>query len=519
LDKRTVLRVASAFFLVFSLTIVLGLEMTVVNAQEEDSTPPTGSIVINNGREYSNSTSVSLTLTAEDPESGVSSVRFRNEGDTYGNWELPSAVRSWTLKNGDGNKTVYYQIRNNAGLVSATYSDTIVLDTAAPSGSVLINGGDGYTASTSVTLALTATDLTSGVSQVRYSSDGVWDSESWESFSQTKSWTLLSGDGLKTVYYQVRDRAGLSSVYSDSISLATTGPTGSIIINGGDEFSTSRSVTLSLTYKDPVWGIDKVRYSNDGNWDSEQWVSPVDDRSWSLLTGDGNKTVYYQVRNNAGLVSATYSDTIVLDTAAPTGSIAINGGEEFTASTSVTLELIASDKTSGVSQVRYSNSGEWGSELDGWESFSPSKSWTLTSEDGTKTVYYQVRDNAGLSSSVFSDSIYLSTVTPTGSVVINSGDNYTASRSVTLTLTYTASVSGVSGVRYSNDGVWNSEPWEEPSSTKSWTLLSGDGVKTVYYQIRNSAGMVSSTYSDTIILDTTEPTGSILIDEGEATAH
>ena len=55
------------------------------------------------------------------------------------------------------------------------------------------------------------------------------------------------------------------------------------------------------------------------------------------------------------MLSSTYSDTITLDTSAPTGSIVINGGDVYTSSTSASLSLTANDATSGVSQVRYSN--------------------------------------------------------------------------------------------------------------------------------------------------------------------
>jgi hypothetical protein len=48
---------------------------------------------------------------------------------------------------------------------------------------------------------------------------------------------------------------------------------------------------------------------------------------------------------------------------------------------------------------------------------------------------------------------------PIGSIVINSGDAYTSSTGVTLTLTYAAYDSSVSGIRLSNDGVWDIETW------------------------------------------------------------
>jgi hypothetical protein len=50
--------------------------------------------------------------------------------------------------------------------------------------------------------------------------------------------------------------------------------------------------------------------------------------------------------------------------------------------------------------------------------------------------------------------------------------------------------------------------WEAYASSKAWTLPSGDGSKTVYVQYRDHLGQVSSTYSDTITLDTTPPSSS-----------
>lgn len=98
------------------------------------------------------------------------------------------------------------------------------------------------------------------------------------------------------------------------------------------------------------------------------------------------------------------------------------------------------------------------------------------------------------------------TAPPTGTILINDGDEWTTSESVTLTLTYSDATSGVSDIRFSNDGTWDTELWEPPSATKSWALTSGEGTKTVYYQVRDFAGHESTTYSDDIELDATAPT-------------
>ncbi|MBU4032389.1 MAG: hypothetical protein KKH41_03420 [Candidatus Thermoplasmatota archaeon] len=289
----------------------------------------------------------------------------------------------------------------------------------------------------------------------------------------------------------------------------TVAPTGSIVINSGNAWTSSTSVTLGLTYSDGSGsGVYQVRYSNDGStWTA--WESPSATKSWSLTSGDGIKTVYYQIKDNAGITSTTYSDTIGLDTTVPTGSIIINSGSAWVSSTSVTLGLTYSDGSGcGVYQVRYSNDG---STWTAWESPSATKAWTLTSGDGTKTVYYQIKDNGGWTSTTYSDTIGLDTTAPTGSIIINSGSAWVSSTSVTLGLTYSdGSGCGVYQVQYSNDGsTWTA--WESPSATKAWTLTSGDGTKTVYYQIKDNAGWTSTTYSDTISLDTTAPTASIMI--------
>jgi hypothetical protein len=313
-----------------------------------------------------------------------------------------------------------------------------------------------------------------------------------------------------TVWVKVKAIDDIGRYWEDSsnspFGVDNNQPTGSILINNGDTWTTSSSVTLSLTYTDGSGsGVYQVRYSNDGVWDMEPWESPSPTKSWSLSSGDGIKTVYYQIKDYAGCISLTYSDNIILDTTAPTGSIIINSGDAWTSSVGVTLSLTYTDGSgSGVYQVRYSNDGVWDTEL--WESPLPTKPWTLTPGDGIKTVYYQLKDNIGWPSLTYSDTIGLDTASPTCSININSGNIWTTSTSVSLTLTYTdSSGSGVYQVRYSNDGIWDTEPWESPSPSKPWTLTPVDGIKTVYFIVKDYAGNEATEVFDTIIYDGTAP--------------
>lgn len=93
----------------------------------------------------------------------------------------------------------------------------LALDTLAPTISVFsINSGASVTTSVNVTLTITSEDATSmkiwGINNVPSESDA-----SWEAFSGTKSVTLASGDGSKTVYVKVRD-----SVYNESAASSAT---------------------------------------------------------------------------------------------------------------------------------------------------------------------------------------------------------------------------------------------------------------------------------------------------------
>ncbi len=476
-----------------------------------DMTAPSGTIMINGGAAYTNSTSVSLSLSASDGLSGVYQMRFSNDNATWSSWEAYGTSKNWTLASGDGTKTVYVQFSDNAGNISSSFNDTIYLDTTAPSGSILINSGAAYTNSTAVNLTLSASDSGSGVYQMRFSNDNSsW--SAWEAYATSKSWTLTSGDGTKTVYVQYSDNLGnVSGSFNDSIYLDTVAPSGSIVINAGAVYANSTAVNLTLSASDVGSGVYQMHFSNDNSsWSS--WESYSTSKSWTLASGDGTKTVYVQYRDNALNVSNSFSDTIILDTLAPSGTILINGGATYTNSTAVNLTLSASDGGSGLYQMRFSNdNSSWSS----WEAYGTSKSWTLSSGDGTKTVYVQYRDNAGNISGSFNDTIILDATAPSGTILINGGATYTNSTAVNLTLSASDGGSGLYQMRFSNDNsTWSS--WEAYGTSKSWTLTGGDGTKTVYVQYSDNAGNISGSFNDTIILDATAPSGSILINGGVA---
>ncbi len=176
----------------------------------------TGSILINKGAYATSSTSVTLNLTWS---SNAVRMRFSDNGATWTAWESLRATRAYTLPAGDGYKTVRVQFMDIANNRSVVYNDYIFLDTVAPTGSIIINNGALSTASASVTLKLTFSDIGSSVKYMRFSDDGAtW--TNWEPAAETRAYTLPGPVGYNTVRVQYRDIAGNNSVrFSDYIRL------------------------------------------------------------------------------------------------------------------------------------------------------------------------------------------------------------------------------------------------------------------------------------------------------------
>jgi hypothetical protein len=134
------------------------------------------------------------------------------------------------------------------------------------------------------------------------------------------------------------------------------------------------------------------------------------------ITTEGNNSTleYWSTWNVYGTVQPNDLPQVILsgiklDKTAPTGVITTS---QTSSTTSITLTLSASDTTSGIAQMRFSNgNSDWST----WEPFATSKMWNLPSGDGTKTVNVQFMNDAGLTSSTYNSTVNLETSTTTPS--------------------------------------------------------------------------------------------------------
>ncbi|QJC52509.1 DNRLRE domain-containing protein [Paenibacillus albicereus] len=421
-----------------------------------DKSKPTGTLSINGGAAATTTGSVLLSATGSDSLSSVDAMQLSSDGTSWSSWEPFATSKSYLLPAGDGPKTVYLRLRDAAGNVSDSISDTIELDTTPPVVAGVTEGGL-YNAAPTVTFGEGTATL-----------DG----------APFASGSAAAGEGSHTLV--VTDAAGNTATVTFFVDTAK--PTGSVTINGGDAVTGEAQVTLSLAAADPgdaaASGLESMQLSLDGTtWSAAEPVAAS--KTVALPAGDGEKTVYVRYIDKAGNVSESISDTIELDTTPPVVAGVTEGGL-YNAAPTVTF-------------------GEGTATLDG----APFASGSAAAGEGSHELV--VTDAAGNTATV---TFFVDTAKPTGSVTINGGDAATGEAQVTLALAAAdpgdAAASGLESMQLSLDGTtWSAA--EPVAASKTVALPAGDGEKTVYVRYIDKAGNVSESISDTIELDTTPP--------------
>jgi hypothetical protein len=488
------------------------------------SAPTSPSVNINGGQPYSSATTT-LTLAATD-DVGVTAMRIsQDSGFSGATWQPYATSASFTISGGDGStQTVYAQFRDFSGNTSSVVSDSVVLDLVPPTSSV--SALPPAQSTTSFPVAWSGSDDRSGVAtyDVQVRDDGLTPPGgtgtpgTWTDFVTGTSAITANFDGAGGHRYCFRSRAhdvagNIEAYPTDPDAYTrvadTAGPgSGSVLIAGGAGATDSTSVSVSLSATDDI-GVTQMRLSEDSGFSGATWQPFATSASFTLAAGDGTHTIYAQFADADGNPSAIVSDSIVLDTVAPSGTIVLNSGALSTTSVTVNAALTASDDRSGVTAYRLSNDG---STWLAWTTMSGSatSAWGLAGGDGTHTVFAQFEDAAGNVSLPASDAIDLDSGVYSSeyNVSINAGADFTNSQDVVLDLYGPA---GTTQIEISNDGGFAGAVWEPYVAHRAWTLGDPHGqivTKVVYVRFRAADGTTNK-QSDDIVIDPTAPTSSL----------
>ncbi len=389
----------------------------------------------------------------------------------------------------------------NEGATSDT-SFKVYRDTSAPSCSMAINNGDAYTTNSSATLNLSASDLDTGVWQMRFQdAGGSW--TSWTNYASTYAWTLPGSDGQKTVNAEFKNYAGAVCDCSDSITLDRGDPQSQASIFE-EYWTTSISpVPVDWTASDTWSGVASVRLyarKEGGSW-ADSGLSPQSGTSgtFNYWPSSGEGRYYFQTSATDGAgnqedppsgSSGSGDDSVFYDASKPSSGLVYCPGY---ANSTFSVEYNASDGSgSGLQtlQLHYKkeSGGTWNyygtcsAVPSGWCDFTP------PSGEGTYYLATKAQDFAGLWEDSPSGSgdcnTFYETQNPDSTITRPSGPGW-----YNLTVVYrmegTASDTGGSGLyeielaikRDSDNYYWHgcgggwqsgSETWFPANGTTSW---------------------------------------------------
>ncbi|MCC6807397.1 MAG: carboxypeptidase regulatory-like domain-containing protein [Deltaproteobacteria bacterium] len=323
-------------------------------------------------------------------------------------------------------------------------------------------------------------------------------------------------DGPRSVYIWYDTAGGPTAMFSSSVTLDTTPPTGGSVLIDGTALYTNNAaalVTLTLSASDAHSGMGNMTISNEdttfnGADTTAAYATTVSPHL--LQATEGLRTVCVQYCDAVGNCVAPLSaacDTITLDRVAPSSgsgvTFSINGGNPDTTNPNVTLNMLAGDAVAARFGVTPSLTAVSYVALDVGANAYP---FTLTAGDGAaKRVYAQFKDAAGNETTpgTFFDEIALDTQAPTAPFV--SIDQGVATNDPDLTFQHTASGAAWVMTHVGPTADFTSEVWSLYAPTGAKTISTVEADYTLHVKFKDAAGNESAVVSDTITFDVTAP--------------
>lgn len=324
-------------------------------------------------------------------------------------YESLSSNKSIALLPNNGFATVCARVRNTqSGKVSPVSCDNINvllgMSGAPYNPYITLNSGNSSTNNQTVTLQLGAINA----NQMAVSNYSDFKDAYWESYSNSKQWQLLAGNGTKRVYVQFKNNDGkLSQVVSATITLDGSvqfgTPTGNIVINGGAQTASSIYVTLDLSAS----SADQIQIGSQSDLaDAGAYQQYYATRTYTLRPKLGLQYVCVRYRNSSnGATSSVMCDTIDLVSNGVNkpfvSYVRINDGQ----STAIHRNAQLYFGVTGANRVAVSNTSDFSNAT--WDWFENIKYWQLSPGNGLKTVYYMFASDNGSVTDVSTTTITL----------------------------------------------------------------------------------------------------------------
>ena len=322
---------------------------------------------------------------------------------------------------------------------------------------------------------------------------------------------IWEAEGDYTGYHKICDKSGNCSEVSYPIKIDKTIPTIDTFYIGGNNnptYATSTSSSKYITWSNTDVSLYCVNTSNSTSGCT--WYSGTSPLSvvQTLTSGDGTKTLYAFIKDKAGNISSSKSDSIVLDTTAPTLTVANkknNTNKDSYAGSWTMFDVISdmefSDSGSGINasslKIKYSDAASW-TNISNSNTSKSSYTWSCSSNSYLdKTANIQICDNAGKctdkSFAIKIDKTYPSlTVTNTVNGYAYSGTCTTSNINSKLSYSDTGSGIDTSAVYWKCTGSWDTSYFSDKTSTGTTFVFDAIRNTTCSFQVCDKVGNCSS---------------------------
>jgi len=320
-----------------------------------------------------------------------------------------ATIAGLPLLGGEATYDLFARFVDAAGNATAIepnpFTFTLTLDETAPTGRLVLQDGANLTNSQSVAARIDAiSESNVRVKIVTDAADCQVETGYVAAAALPPTTDLQDADGAQLVLACLQDDVGNLGVASDTITLDRVAPSGSVVIDGGAAFSSSRNLVAAFqAVSSDVARVKAVlrpaAASETDCADPTGYVAFASSVALSLGVADpaGTYAVDACFEDAAGnRASSPATDTIQFDTTSPLVTIELNSDEAFTTSSEVRARIEASNTLNAAFVgMRFSSSLTFSGNR---EAFAVDRAGLVLSAptvEGSKTVCVEVEDDLG----------------------------------------------------------------------------------------------------------------------------
>ncbi len=442
-----------------------------------------------------------------------------------------------------GLNTLYLWVKNDKDLVNAgvVYAEINIDLTPPADPSLTLYDQDTMSTTTTddPTVDVDATNIDADVEKYilseTHTTTPAEDDAAWDDAPVPGTYTCSTGEALKTVYLWVKDYAGniCANPGMHQIAYNTSGVSDPIfhledLTSGSTQYSDSTTVAVVGDSID----VDATYYL----LSESQSTQPIPtDPGWTamplpatmVLGGTGNRTVYLWLMDDLNGMNVTpTSAQIFVDTTIPSDP-SLTLRSTLTSSTDYTNDPLVNVETANIdadasqfilSETSYAtqpaeDDADW-TDVPIWAQY------TLSSGEGTHTVYLWVKDDSGnICANPGVHTIELDTSLNTPTLTLTDADALDSEWCNEMTVDVAIGSLDADVTNYILSETVTTTPglghpdWDPLMPTKHTFADGTEGTKTVYLWIMDKAGNIAGT-ADNIIYDVTDPTGNADVASG-----